>query len=78
MELSATTNWDGKYLMQNNYEYSKRLLKWSQKNYVPFIYLLQHQFMDWVLMDSKKKFVENPINMYAYSKFLFDQYVKNF
>ena len=39
--------------------------------------LLQHQFMDWVLMDSKKKFVARiPINMYTYSKFLFDQYVR--
>ena len=35
---SSTTEWNGKYLMQNNYEYSKILLKWAQKIHSQFIY----------------------------------------
>ena len=74
---SATTNWDGKYLMQNNYEYSKRLLKWSQKNYVPFIYRSSASVYGLGINGFEEKVCcENPINMYAYSKFLFDQYVR--
>ena len=74
---SATTEWDGQFMMKNNYEYSKSLLKWSQHHGVPFIYassasvygLGQHGFRE-------ERICECPINMYAYSKFQFDQYVR--
>ena len=35
---SATTEWDGHYVMENNYNYSKRLLHWCQDRKIPFIY----------------------------------------
>jgi ADP-L-glycero-D-manno-heptose 6-epimerase len=35
---SATTEWNGQYIMNNNYDYSKRLLQWCQTKKVPFIY----------------------------------------
>ena len=74
---SATTEWDGQYVMRNNYEYSKKLLHWSQKQKSPFIYassasvygLGQNGFRE-------HRDCESPINMYAYSKFQFDQYVR--
>ena len=74
---SATTEWDGQFMMKNNYEYSKSLLKWSQHHGIPFIYassasvygLGQHGFRE-------ERICECPINMYAYSKFQFDQYVR--
>ena len=74
---SATTEWDGQFVMKNNYEYSKSLLKWSQHHGIPFIYassasvygLGQHGFRE-------ERICECPINMYAYSKFQFDQYVR--
>ena len=74
---SATTEWDGQFMMRNNFGYSKRLLQWCAANKVPFIYassasvygLGQHGFKE-------ERGAESPINMYAYSKFLFDQYVR--
>ena len=35
---SSTTEWDGKFLMHNNYEYSKILLKWAQQINSQFIF----------------------------------------
>ena len=35
---SSTTEWDLKYLMKNNYEYSKILLNWCQKINSQFIH----------------------------------------
>ena len=74
---SATTEWDGHYVMANNYEYSKRLLTWCQTKQVPFIYASSAS----VYGMGEKGFsvdrnCEKPINMYAYSKFQFDQYVR--
>ena len=74
---SATTEWDGYFMMRNNFGYSKRLLHWCAANNVSFIYassasvygLGQHGFKEY-------RAAEFPINMYAYSKFLFDQYVR--
>lgn len=35
---SATTEWDGKYIMMNNYEYSKELLHFCIEREIPFLY----------------------------------------
>lgn len=75
---SATTEWDGRYLMANNYEYSKQVLHACTQSGVPFIYassasvygLGEHGF-------SVDRRCERPINMYAYSKFQFDQYIRS-
>ena len=76
---SATTEWDGQYVMMNNYEYSKSLLHACIKLQVPFIYASSAS----VYGSGKQGFrveraCERPINMYAYSKFQFDQYVRQF
>ncbi|MHB1547092.1 MAG: ADP-glyceromanno-heptose 6-epimerase, partial [bacterium] len=70
--------WDGKFIMRNNFEYSKELLKWCQKIGSQYIYASSAS----VYGLGKNGFVEDracelPINMYAYSKFQFDQYVRN-
>ncbi|SET39116.1 ADP-glyceromanno-heptose 6-epimerase [Thorsellia anophelis] len=75
---SATTEWDGKYMMDNNYQYSKDLLHYSLDHQIPFIYASSaatyggrtEQFIE------DRQF-ETPLNVYGYSKFLFDQYVRN-
>jgi len=74
---SATTEWDGRYVMMNNYDYSKRLLHWCIAGNVAFMYASSAS----VYGDGKHGFrvergCELPINMYAYSKFQFDQYVR--
>ena len=35
---SETTEWDGRYMMQNNYAYSQRLLHHCLKQGTPFVY----------------------------------------
>ncbi|MEQ1740537.1 MAG: ADP-glyceromanno-heptose 6-epimerase [Methyloglobulus sp.] len=74
---SATTEWDGQYVMMNNYDYSKRLLHRCIQSNIPFIYASSAS----VYGTGKQGFrvdrsCERPINMYAYSKFQFDQYVR--
>ncbi len=74
---SATTEWDGQYVMKNNYDYSKQLLHACISKNVAFIYASSasvygngaHGFR-------VDRSCEQPINMYAYSKFQFDQYVR--
>ena len=74
---SATTEWDGQYVMKNNYDYSKRLLHSCIAKNIAFIYASSAS----VYGNGKHGFrvdrsCEHPINMYAYSKFQFDQYVR--
>jgi len=73
---SATTEWDGHYVMANNYEYSKRLLTWCQTKHVPFIYASSASVYGTGNNGFRiERHCEKPMNMYAYSKFQFDQYV---
>ncbi|MDH2925891.1 ADP-glyceromanno-heptose 6-epimerase [Lonepinella koalarum] len=73
---SATTEWDGKYLMHNNYEYSKELLHYCLEREIPFFYASSAAtYGDKTEFVEERKF-EGPLNAYGYSKFLFDQYVR--
>ena len=74
---SSTTEWDGKYIMNNNYRYSVKLLNYCQEKKIPFIYASSASVYglgkNGFSVDRK---CELPINAYAYSKFQFDQYVR--
>ncbi len=73
---SATTEWDGKYLMHNNYEYSKELLHYCLDREIPFFYASSAAtYGDKTQFVEERQF-EGPLNAYGYSKFLFDQYVR--
>ena len=72
---SVTTEWDGRYMMRNNYEYSKNLLHYCQMHRIPLIYASSA-----AVYGSDQQFVESslhevPLNVYGYSKWVFDQYV---
>ena len=63
---SSTTEWDGKFIMRNNFEYSKELLKWCVKTGAQYIYASSAS----VYGLGEKGFFEDrqfelPINMYA-------------
>jgi len=75
---SRTTEWDGHYIMQNNYEYSKLLLHFCLKRGIPFIYASSASVYGNGMVFKEEFQYEKPINMYAYSKFLFDQYVRQY
>ncbi|OGT67289.1 MAG: ADP-glyceromanno-heptose 6-epimerase [Gammaproteobacteria bacterium RIFCSPLOWO2_01_FULL_47_190] len=73
---STTTEWNGRYMMQNNYEYSKQLLHFCLENTIPFIYASSGSVYG---VNEKFKEVErneSPVNVYGYSKYLFDSYVR--
>lgn len=74
---SSTTEWDGKYMMSNNYEYSKTLFRYAAEGGARFIYASSAS----VYGNGDKGFAENPenenpLNVYAFSKYLFDQWVR--
>jgi ADP-L-glycero-D-manno-heptose 6-epimerase len=75
---SSTTEWDGEFVMKNNFEYSKTLLHWCQKLGVPFIYASSASVYGMGPIFREERQYEKPLNMYAFSKFQFDQYVRHY
>ena len=73
---SDTMESDGRYMLENNYGYSKRLLNWCQEEEVPFIYASSASVYGAGPEFREDRRCENPLNVYGYSKFLFDQYVR--
>ena len=74
---SSTTEWDGQFVMRNNFEYSKTLLQWCRQISAQYIYASSASVYGQGAQGFKEqRSCERPINMYAYSKFQFDQYVR--
>lgn len=74
---SATTEWNGKYVMDVNYTYSKTLLHYCLNKNIPFSYASSASVYGSGPIFKEQRDHEKPINMYAYSKFQFDQYVRS-
>ncbi len=74
---SSTTEWNGKFVMDNNYAYSKDLLHYCLDFDVPFMYASSAATYggrsDNFIEDRQ---FEKPLNVYGYSKLLFDEYVR--
>lgn len=75
---STTTEWDGQYLIENNYEYSKTLLHYALENRVPFYYASTAAIYGAETHFEEKPEYEKPLNMYGFSKLLFDRYARQF
>ncbi len=73
---SDTMENDGRYMMRNNYRYSVTLLDHCQNNDVPFLYASSASVYGGSSMFVEARQHEAPLNVYGYSKFLFDQYVR--
>jgi len=73
---SITTEWDGCYMMENNYTYSKNLLHYCREQDIPYIYASSAAVYGTNLKFEEDGGNESPINVYAYSKYLFDEYVR--
>ena len=74
---SDTMEADGRYMMEANFESSKEVLHACLDTETPFFYASSAS----VYGDGERGFREEvaceaPLNIYAYSKFLFDQYVR--
>ena len=73
---SVTTEWDGRYMMETNYSYSKELLDFCLDIGVPLIYASSAAVYGSNSSFQEDSTVERPLNVYGYSKLLFDQYVQ--
>ncbi|HTB62872.1 MAG TPA: ADP-glyceromanno-heptose 6-epimerase [Opitutales bacterium] len=78
---SATTERDVRYLMQNNYEYTRALAQWSLKNKSRFVYASSAAtYGDGAEgMDDQNADLHRlrPLNPYGYSKHLFDLHAQH-
>ena len=73
---SNTMATDGREMMENNFGYSKKLLTWCQEMEVPFLYASSAAVYGAGQGFKEERRYEQPLNVYGYSKFLFDQYVR--
>ncbi|HLX29016.1 MAG TPA: ADP-glyceromanno-heptose 6-epimerase [Casimicrobiaceae bacterium] len=73
---SDTTATDGRYVMRNNYRYSVALLTHCQDNDIPFLYASSAAVYGAGSVFREEGEHEAPLNVYGYSKALFDDYVR--
>jgi ADP-L-glycero-D-manno-heptose 6-epimerase len=73
---SDTTETDGCYMMDANYRYSRRVLDYCIAEEVHLIYASSAAIYGGNRQFSEVREHEAPLNVYGYSKFLFDQLVR--
>ncbi|SMC24814.1 ADP-L-glycero-D-manno-heptose 6-epimerase [Andreprevotia lacus DSM 23236] len=74
---SDTMEHDGRYMMDNNYQYTLTLFEWAQQQEAQFIYASSAATYG----NGSNGFIETPdceqpLNVYGYSKLLFDQILR--
>ena len=73
---SDTMESDGRYMMENNYRYSLDVLDFCQNENVQMLYASSASVYGMGPNFIENRAHESPLNVYAYSKFLFDQKVR--
>ena len=73
---SDTMETDGRFMLANNYRYSMSLLRHCQDNDIPFIYASSASVYGAGPAFREEATAEAPLNVYGYSKLLFDQHVR--
>ena len=73
---SDTMETDGRFMMENNYRYSMALLEFCIGDEVPLIYASSAAVYGASTTFREERKFETPLNIYGYSKFLFDQAVR--
>ncbi|MDR3323859.1 MAG: ADP-glyceromanno-heptose 6-epimerase [Zoogloeaceae bacterium] len=73
---SDTMETDGRYMMENNFRYSTILLDWCLEQETPFLYASSAATYGGGNVFREERPHESPLNIYGYSKFLFDQVVR--
>jgi ADP-L-glycero-D-manno-heptose 6-epimerase len=77
---SSTTGTDCAYYLKNNYEYSKTLAVWALKHKANFLYASSAATYgegEKGYSDKSDLFALKPLNIYGYSKHLFDMWAAN-
>lgn len=77
---SSTTETDNRYLIENNYRYSQRLCRWATGRGARFVYASSAAtYGDGSAgLEDEADFLDRlrPLNMYGYSKHLFDRWLR--
>ena len=74
---AVTTEWDGRYMMETNYRYSVELFEYCLAERVPFFYASSAAvYGASTVFKESDPAAERPLNVYGYSKLLFDNYVR--
>ena len=73
---SDTMETDGRYMMANNYRYSLALLDFCAEQEISFLYASSASVYGGGGVFREEREFESPLNVYGYSKFLFDQVVR--
>jgi ADP-L-glycero-D-manno-heptose 6-epimerase len=73
---SDTMETDGRYMMENNFRYTVSLLDWCQKEAMPLLYASSAAVYGGSSSFKEGREFEKPLNIYGYSKFLFDQLLR--
>jgi ADP-L-glycero-D-manno-heptose 6-epimerase len=73
---SDTMETDGRYMMENNFRYSGALLDFCLDHEVPYLYASSAAVYGAGRVFREARAHEGPLNVYGYSKFLFDQVVR--
>jgi ADP-L-glycero-D-manno-heptose 6-epimerase len=73
---SDTVEADGRYMMDNNYRWSIELLEYCQSEEIPLVYASSAAVYGGGGVFRESREHERPLNVYGYSKFLLDQFVR--
>ena len=73
---SNTLEDDGRYMMDNNFTYSKELLHFAMDRKIPMVYASTAAIYGASANFAAEPANERPLNVYGYSKLVFDNYVR--
>ena len=73
---AVTTEWDGRFMMENNYRYCAELFDYCVGAGVPLIYASSAAVYGAGDCFDEDAGTEHPLNVYGYSKLMFDRYVR--
>ena len=73
---SNTLEDDGRYMMDNNFTYSKELLHFALGRKIPLVYASTAAVYGASTEFKEMRANERPLNVYGYSKLVFDDYVR--
>lgn len=73
---SDTTERNGHYMLDNNYRVTLELFQYCQANKIPLLYASSAAVYGAGPVYAENALYESPLNVYGYSKFLFDQVLR--
>ena len=75
---SNTMEWNGRFMLDENYEYSKALHAFALARGIPLIYASSASVYGMGPVFREDAVFEKPLNLYAWSKVLFDRWVRRY